>query len=455
MEIQPLDIAAVAIVAAATLRGLFIGLVREGFSLASLAAAYMAVQLFTHPAADWLQETTKYEVGPGIAPWVAGAGIAIGTVTVAHQAEDALDGPGPRQLLLVTVDGDDAGSGPMQTLGGGSADPARGSRHDRDPSLVLRHLDPSPGAPFPDQLRPLPPRRLRPPSGGPLPAGRRARCNAPVLPRPGGELEGPGRRSPSRRKIPRSPHFRSRACCRKVLQRGAAEVQPPGHLALAEGEIEMQRPSARRIRLALATSLLASWASLASAEEVDLYYAGAGGGAFVPWSGETSWTVMGEFGTDWSSPHVRVGGEFVFTDSSKQASLGFANPVGADVGIRTYQLNFVTRYVMFPGRFTPYIGVGGGFSVIDVDDASFKALLNPALPPAAAALLARGNSSVGIGGGVLGLVGLELPVGSQNVNLFAEGRASYIWELTSGLEPVASPENFSGFTGAVGIRLRW
>ena len=82
MEIQPLDIAAVAIVAAATLRGLFIGLVREGFSLASLAAAYMAVQLFTHPAADWLQETTKYEVGPGIAPLVAGAGIAIGTVTV-------------------------------------------------------------------------------------------------------------------------------------------------------------------------------------------------------------------------------------------------------------------------------------------------------------------------------------------------------------------------------------
>jgi len=80
MEIQPLDIAAVAIVTAATLRGLFIGLVREGFSLASLGAAYMAVQLFTLPMAEWLQVTSKYEVGPGIAPWIAGAAIAIGTV---------------------------------------------------------------------------------------------------------------------------------------------------------------------------------------------------------------------------------------------------------------------------------------------------------------------------------------------------------------------------------------
>jgi hypothetical protein len=39
MEIQPLDIAAAGIIAAAGLRGLFIGLLREGFSLASLACA--------------------------------------------------------------------------------------------------------------------------------------------------------------------------------------------------------------------------------------------------------------------------------------------------------------------------------------------------------------------------------------------------------------------------------
>jgi uncharacterized membrane protein required for colicin V production len=80
MEIQPLDIAAVAIVLAAALRGLFIGLVREGFSLAALAGAYVAVQLFTLPAADWLQLTSDGNVGPEIAPWIAGAGIALGTI---------------------------------------------------------------------------------------------------------------------------------------------------------------------------------------------------------------------------------------------------------------------------------------------------------------------------------------------------------------------------------------
>ena len=82
MEIQPLDIAAVAIIAAATLRGLFIGLIREGFSLAALGAAYVAVQIFTPTASAWVQERSAGDVGPGIAPWVAGAGIAIGTVIV-------------------------------------------------------------------------------------------------------------------------------------------------------------------------------------------------------------------------------------------------------------------------------------------------------------------------------------------------------------------------------------
>ena len=217
----------------------------------------------------------------------------------------------------------------------------------------------------------------------------------------------------------------------------------------------MQRARARGLRLVVATSLIFAWSGSGSAEAEDLYYAGAAGGAFVPWSGETGWTVMGEFGTDWSSPHVRVGGEFVFSDSNRDAQLGYPSRIGTSIGIRTYQLNFVTRYVMFPGRFTPYIGVGGGFSVIDVDDRTYRALLNPALPPADLALLARDNSSVGIGGGVLGLVGLELPVGSKNVNLYAEGRASYIWELTSSHEPVASSQNYSGFTGAVGVRLRW
>jgi membrane protein required for colicin V production len=82
MEIQPLDIVVAAIIAAAMLRGFFIGLVREAFSLAALGAAYLAVQLFTLPAADWLQEVSDGDIGPGMAPWVGGAVLAIGTIAV-------------------------------------------------------------------------------------------------------------------------------------------------------------------------------------------------------------------------------------------------------------------------------------------------------------------------------------------------------------------------------------
>ena len=45
MEIQPLDIVVTAIIGVATLRGFFVGLVREGFSIAALGGAYLAVQL--------------------------------------------------------------------------------------------------------------------------------------------------------------------------------------------------------------------------------------------------------------------------------------------------------------------------------------------------------------------------------------------------------------------------
>jgi membrane protein required for colicin V production len=82
MEIQTLDIVVVAIVVAAMVRGFFIGLVREAFSIGAIGGAYLAVQLFTFPAADWLEHVSDGNIGPGIAPWVAGAGLAIGTITV-------------------------------------------------------------------------------------------------------------------------------------------------------------------------------------------------------------------------------------------------------------------------------------------------------------------------------------------------------------------------------------
>lgn len=81
MEIQPLDIVAFAIVAAATMRGFFVGFVKEGFSIAAIGGAYLAVQIFSLPTAAWLEHVSGGGISGEVAPWTAGAILAIGTIT--------------------------------------------------------------------------------------------------------------------------------------------------------------------------------------------------------------------------------------------------------------------------------------------------------------------------------------------------------------------------------------
>src|SRR5262249_6997614 len=75
--LAPLDLAALAVLGIAALRGMFLGLVRESFSLASLGVAYAAVLLYTRPIAAWLEAFTHGRVGTLVAPWLAGGGIMI------------------------------------------------------------------------------------------------------------------------------------------------------------------------------------------------------------------------------------------------------------------------------------------------------------------------------------------------------------------------------------------
>jgi len=63
-------------------RGLYIGLVREGFSMAALAAAVIVTRAATGPAAQWLVDATDGQIGALAAPWIAGAAIALATVTL-------------------------------------------------------------------------------------------------------------------------------------------------------------------------------------------------------------------------------------------------------------------------------------------------------------------------------------------------------------------------------------
>ena len=75
--ISPVDVAALAILTLAVLRGLFIGLIREVFSLGALAAACIAVRLGAAPAADWMLPHMPMEIGSLTARVIAGGVIAI------------------------------------------------------------------------------------------------------------------------------------------------------------------------------------------------------------------------------------------------------------------------------------------------------------------------------------------------------------------------------------------
>lgn len=57
-----IDRVALGVVALATLRGLWIGLLREAFSVAALAAAFVAVKLWTAPATAWLVAHAPFDV---------------------------------------------------------------------------------------------------------------------------------------------------------------------------------------------------------------------------------------------------------------------------------------------------------------------------------------------------------------------------------------------------------
>jgi membrane protein required for colicin V production len=78
--ISPIDLAALAILILAVLRGLFIGLIREVSSLGALAAACIAVRIGAAPAADWMLLNLPWELSPLTARIVAGAIIAIAVI---------------------------------------------------------------------------------------------------------------------------------------------------------------------------------------------------------------------------------------------------------------------------------------------------------------------------------------------------------------------------------------
>ena len=80
-SLSVLDGVVLAILAVMTARGLFIGLIREAFSMAALATACIAVRYGRHPLASALDSLTNQGIPPSITPWIAGALLAILSIT--------------------------------------------------------------------------------------------------------------------------------------------------------------------------------------------------------------------------------------------------------------------------------------------------------------------------------------------------------------------------------------
>ena len=62
------------------LRGLWLGLIREVMSVAALVVAVIVVRRYGADVSAWMVSTSQGGIAPLLAPWLAGAALAIGTV---------------------------------------------------------------------------------------------------------------------------------------------------------------------------------------------------------------------------------------------------------------------------------------------------------------------------------------------------------------------------------------
>ena len=79
-SVELVDWIAGAILVIAILRGLFLGLIRQVVSIASLLAAAVVVRRYTPEVASWMERSSHGGIQPALAPWLAGAALALGTL---------------------------------------------------------------------------------------------------------------------------------------------------------------------------------------------------------------------------------------------------------------------------------------------------------------------------------------------------------------------------------------
>lgn len=79
-QVTALDAVVAFVLLIATARGGYIGVIRESFSIAMVAVFCIAMRYGNADAASWLSGLTGGEISPGVAPFITGAVILLGTV---------------------------------------------------------------------------------------------------------------------------------------------------------------------------------------------------------------------------------------------------------------------------------------------------------------------------------------------------------------------------------------
>lgn len=86
MGIPILDIIVGSVMALAIVRGFFVGMIREGFSVGAIGAVVLGIVYGAQPAGLWLDTATAGEIGGQPAKWIGGvmvgllAGVAVGAL---------------------------------------------------------------------------------------------------------------------------------------------------------------------------------------------------------------------------------------------------------------------------------------------------------------------------------------------------------------------------------------
>ena len=219
------------------------------------------------------------------------------------------------------------------------------------------------------------------------------------------------------------------------------------------GQSMMQRVARsvryRRARRRLGSSAIVGVLAVASAlapcsASADLILS-AGAGGVVPWEGSGNYSAMGSIGFNPFSDYSRLVFEFEYRSQDTTVDLRGSGFGVIKLPLDTYDLRAIFQFVFNPGGLTPYVGLGGGFKLIALDDRGLKVAIG--LPPSIAA-----TKSYGVAGGILGLVGFEFPIVGPSLALYVEARADYNWELTDGTGAAVDNDNLGAFVGMGGLR---